>query len=43
MNRKGKLQLVGKIQGPLANAVSLVSQAYGVAASAERLTEENLK
>ena len=33
------IQLVGKIQGPIANAVSLLSQAYGVASSAERLIE----
>ena len=33
------IQLVGRIQAPIANAVSLISQAYGVAASAERLTE----
>ena len=33
------IQLVGRIQGPIANAVNLVSQAYGVVASAERLQE----
>ena len=33
------IQLVGRIQGPIANAVSLVSQVYGVVASAERLQE----
>ena len=33
------IQLVGKIQGPLASAVSLLSQAYGVVSSAERLIE----
>ena len=33
------IQLVGRIQGPIANAVGLVSQAYGVVASAERLLE----
>ena len=33
------IQLVGRIQSPIANAVSLVSQAYGVVASAERLQE----
>ncbi len=33
------IQLVGRIQAPIANAVSLVSQAYGVIASAERLQE----
>ncbi len=33
------IQLVGRIQGPIANAMSLVSQAYGVVASAERLQE----
>jgi ABC-type multidrug transport system fused ATPase/permease subunit len=33
------IQLVGRIQGPIANAVSLVSQTYGVVASAERLQE----
>ena len=33
------IQLIGRIQSPIANAVSLVSQAYGVVASAERLQE----
>ena len=33
------IQLVGRIQGPIANAVNLVSQAYGVVASAERLLD----
>ncbi len=33
------IQLVGRIQSPIANAVSLVSQTYGVVASAERLQE----
>lgn len=33
------IQLVGRIQGPIANAVSIVSQTYGVVASAERLQE----
>ena len=33
------IQLVGRIQAPIANAVSLISQAYGVVASAERLQE----
>ncbi len=33
------IQLVGRIQAPIANAVNLVSQAYGVVASAERLQE----
>ncbi|MBQ6583327.1 MAG: ABC transporter ATP-binding protein [Mogibacterium sp.] len=33
------IQLVGRIQSPIANAVNLVSQAYGVISSAERLTE----
>ncbi len=33
------IQLVGRIQAPIANAVSLISQAYGVIASAERLQE----
>ena len=33
------IQLVGRIQSPIANAVSLVSQVYGVVASAERLQE----
>lgn len=33
------IQLVGRIQAPIANAVSLVSRAYGVVASAERLLD----
>ncbi|MBR0463693.1 MAG: ABC transporter ATP-binding protein [Clostridia bacterium] len=33
------IQLVGRIQGPIANAVSLISQIYGVTASAERLQD----
>ena len=33
------IQLVGRIQAPIANAVSLISHAYGVVASAERLQE----
>ena len=33
------IQLVGRIQSPLANAVSLLSQTYGVVASAERLQD----
>ena len=33
------IQLVGRIQGPIANAVGLLSQAYGVISSAERLME----
>ena len=33
------IQLIGRIQGPIANAVDLVSQMYGVTASAERLLE----
>ena len=33
------IQLVGRIQAPIANAVNLVSQAYGVIASAERLLD----
>ena len=33
------IQLVGRIQGPIASAVSLISSAYGVVASAERLQE----
>ncbi len=33
------IQLVGRIQGPIANAVNLISQMYGVVASAERLQE----
>ena len=33
------IQLVGRIQNPIANAVGLISQMYGVVASAERLQE----
>lgn len=33
------LSLVGRIQAPIANSMRLVSQAYGVVASAERLLE----
>ena len=33
------IQLVGRIQTPIANAIQLVSQAYGVVTSAERLQE----
>ena len=33
------VSLVGRIQGPIANGMRLVSQAYGVVASAERLLE----
>ena len=33
------IQLVGRIQGPIANAMNLVGQIYGVTASAERLQE----
>ena len=33
------IQLVGRIQSPIANAVSLMSEVYGVVASAERLLE----
>ncbi len=33
------IQLVGRIQGPISSAVSLISQMYGVVASAERLQE----
>ena len=33
------IQLVGRIQSPISNAVNLISQAYGVVASAERLQE----
>ena len=33
------IQLVGRIQGPIASAVSPISSAYGVIASAERLQE----
>ncbi len=33
------IQLIGRIQGPIANAANLVGQMYGVVASAERLQE----
>ncbi len=33
------IQLIGRIQSPIANAVNLVAQVYGVVASAERLME----
>lgn len=33
------IQLVGRIQGPIASALGLASEAYGVIASAERLQE----
>ena len=33
------IQLIGRIESPIANAVSIASQAYGVIASAERLLE----
>ena len=33
------LQLIGRIEGPIANAVSLAGQAYGVISSSERLLE----
>ena len=33
------IQLIGRIQSPIANAVQLVSQIYGVVASAERLQD----
>ena len=33
------VQLVGRIQAPISSAVSLISQTYGVVASAERLQE----
>ncbi len=33
------IQLIGRIQAPIASSVSLVSQAYGVVASAERLLD----
>ena len=33
------IQLIGRIQGPIANAVSIASQIYGVTSSAERLLE----
>ena len=33
------IQLIGRIQAPIANAVNLMSQVYGVVASAERLED----
>ena len=33
------LQLIGRIQGPIASSVSIASQMYGVSSSAERLLE----
>ncbi len=33
------IQLIGRIQSPIANAVNIVSQVYGVVASAERLED----
>ena len=33
------IQLIGRIQGPIANAVSIASEVYGVTSSAERLLE----
>ncbi|MBR2259377.1 MAG: ABC transporter ATP-binding protein [Blautia sp.] len=33
------IQLIGRIQGPIANAVSIAGQTYGVISSAERLLE----
>ena len=33
------IQLIGRIQSPIANAVTIASQAYGVSSSAERLLE----
>ena len=33
------LQLIGRIQGPIANSVSIASQLYGVSSSAERLLD----
>ena len=33
------IQLIGRIQSPIANAVNLISRMYGVTASAERLLE----
>ena len=33
------IQLIGRIQGPIANAVNLAARAYGVVSSAERLQE----
>ena len=33
------IQLIGRIEGPIANAVSIASEAYGVISSSERLLE----
>ena len=33
------IQLIGRIQGPIANAITLAGQVYGVTSSAERLKE----
>lgn len=33
------IQLIGRVQGPIASAVSIATEAYGVIASAERLME----
>jgi ABC-type multidrug transport system fused ATPase/permease subunit len=33
------LQLIGRIQGPIASSVSIASQLYSVSSSAERLLE----
>lgn len=33
------LQLIGRVQGPIASAVSIATQVYGVVASAERIME----
>ena len=33
------IQLIGRVQGPIANSVTLAGQAYGVISSAERLLE----
>ena len=33
------IRLIGRIQGPISNAVNIATQAYGVVASAERLQE----
>ena len=33
------IQLIGRVQGPIANAVSIAADAYGVSSSAERLLE----
>lgn len=33
------IQLIGRVQGPISTAVSIVSEVYGVVASAERLME----